>query len=219
VTLTSRHGSLPTSAEIRKARRSFGKLRHRKLWKKNVVAGVAAIEVTNDDGGWHPHLHAVVDCKWLAIKTPPPRRRDSPEKIRELCVAASTELSTVWAKTLGDEMASVRVKRAIRETITKEVVKYTIKGDDLITAPFPIGDMIRAIDGTRLMTTFGHAHGQCVKDIRAEAKRDARERRSDNHKSGDNPDESHEDTGYSCPCGDHAAWLPDEIFGMMLRKR
>src|SRR5204862_1110655 len=62
---------------VRRLRRNFGKLRHRKIWKNNVTGGVAGIEVTNKGKGWHPHLHALIDCRWLAIDTPAPQRGET----------------------------------------------------------------------------------------------------------------------------------------------
>lgn len=188
VTLTMKNESDLSNGGVRRLRRAFGKLRHRKLWKSRVRGGVATVEVTNiprqlKDGvwigghGWHPHLHAVVDCQWLAWKTPAPQRRDSVERKKELFKQAAQELEATWAKLLGQQTASVKVKRAYRGAISKEVVKYTVKSEDLIECHEPIGDLIRAIDSCRMMTTFGRAHGQCVKDVRLAAKADAKARR------------------------------------------
>lgn len=175
VTLTMKNVADLSSGGVRKLRRSFGKLRHRKLWKSCVRGGVAAVEVTNIGNGWHPHLHAVVDCQWLASKTPPPQRRDSVERKKELFKLAAIELEAAWSKCLGQETSSVKVKRASRDTIAREVCKYTVKCEDLVLAEGRIGDLIRALDSCRLLTTFGQAHGQCVKDIRIDAKARARE--------------------------------------------
>lgn len=170
VTLTMRNESELSHGAVKRLRRAFGKLRHRKLWKSCTRGGIAAVEVTNIGNGWHPHIHSVIDSPWLAWKTKrPPYRATKEEKIARYKLAA-IELSTVWAKLLGQETASVKVKRAHRDTIAKEVVKYTVKNEDLVMSEGRIGDLIRALDSTRLMTTFGTAHGQCVKDIRAQAK-------------------------------------------------
>ena len=125
VTLTMRNVSEKPWLAVRKLRRAFGKLRHRKLWKSRTRGGVAAVEITNEGKGWHPHLHAVIDCAWLAWKTPRPGPRSSPEVWKERCQQAAEELSKTWAKLLDQETASVRVKRADRLTIAKEVLKYS----------------------------------------------------------------------------------------------
>lgn len=174
VTLTMRHDSTPSCAEIRQLIRAFGKFRRRKLWTCRTRGGVAAVEITSEAGSWHPHLHAVIDCQWLALKTPPPRPRDAKLELQAKFLAAATELSSVWAKQLGQPTASVRVKRANRLTIAKEVVKYTVKNEDLVMCKDSAGDIIRAIEKTRAFKTFGEAHGSKVKDIRSMAKAAAR---------------------------------------------
>lgn len=170
VTLTMKNVSELESGAVRKLRRAFGKLRHRKLWKSCTLGGIAAVEVTNIGNGWHPHLHCVIDCAWLGHKNRQPRYRATAEEKREAFRLAQIELEAAWSKCLGQETSSVKVKRASKATIAKEVVKYTVKNEDLIMAEGFIGDLIRALDSCRLMTTFGSAHGQCVKSIRADAK-------------------------------------------------
>ena len=170
VTLTMRNESQISSALIKRLRRAFGKLRHRKLWRRCTRGGIAAVEITNIGNGWHPHIHAVIDCQWLAWKVPIPSPSMPAAEKRLAFKAAAAELSKVWAKILGQETASVKVKRCNKATIAKEVVKYTVKNEDLVETEDRVGDLIRAIDSTRLMTTFGTAHGQTVRDIRALAK-------------------------------------------------
>jgi hypothetical protein len=170
VTLTMKNVSDLNSGAIRELRRAFGKLRHRKFWKSKVSAGIAAVEITNIGNGWHPHLHAVIDCRWLSVNEPAPRYRCSGEELAATCKASACEIERVWSKLLKQESSSVEIMRANRGTIAKEIMKYTVKNEDLVLAQGNIGEMIRALDSCRLMTTFGNAHGQCVKDIRAQAK-------------------------------------------------
>jgi hypothetical protein len=170
VTLTMRNQSDLSSDAVRTLRRAFGKLRHKKLWSQHVAAGIACIEVTNIGNGWHPHLHAVLDCQFLAHKTPLPQRGDTVERKKELFQQAAIELESAWAKCLKQETASVKIKRCNASTIAKEVVKYAVKGSDLIDSQDPIGEIIRCIERTRLLTTFGAAHGQCTRDLRKQVK-------------------------------------------------
>lgn len=174
VTLTMSHESQPSVAEVRKLVKAFGKFRRRKLWTCRTKGGVATVEITGKTGNWHPHIHGVIDCQWLAIKTPCPRRGDLPPRVKELCRLAQVELSRAWGKQVGQETASVWVKRAFQHSIAKEVVKYTVKAQDLIQFAGSAGDLIRSLDKTRAFRPFGTAHGQVVKDIRAQAKAAAR---------------------------------------------
>lgn len=175
VTLTIKNVAKICSSDIRNLRRNFSKLRHQKLWYKRVLGGVAAVEVTNTGEGWHPHLHAVIDCQWLAWKTPMPYRSMARDQKKELYKEAAIEMHDAWARLVKQDIVSIRIKRANRATIAKEVLKYTVKNEDLVLAQGNAGDMIRAMDSCRLMTTFGTAHGKTVRDIRAEAKLQAEE--------------------------------------------
>jgi hypothetical protein len=164
VTLTQKNVETMKPEDYRKLRRAFGKLRHRRFWKENVVGGLACIEVTNIGNGFHPHLHAILDCRWLAIKTPRPQKGDSRETIKAKCKAAAAELESNWAKCLGQTTASVKVKRCSASGITKEVIKYALKGSDLLSCSEKIGPLIHALNGTRLMTTFGSMFGAKVEE-------------------------------------------------------
>lgn len=145
---------------IRALRRSFGKLRARKTWKEKVTGGVAAIEVTNRGRGWHPHLHAVIDCRWLSVTVPAPAPTDSKERIAEKCLWAKRELQEVWGGCTGAGSPVVHTKRARGATITEEVTKYAMKGSELVACREPVGDLIRALQLTRLVTTFGNLYGR-----------------------------------------------------------
>jgi hypothetical protein len=174
VTLTMRNSDDLSLRGVRELKRAFGKFRHRNLWKSKVRGGIAAVEITNIGNGWHPHLHAVVDCRWLSNGTPAIHWRDQPARCAEKCRLSAEEVQKVWSKCIGQETSSVDIMRANRATISKEVLKYTIKNEDLVMCEGKIGDVIRALDGSRLLTTFGQCHGQCVKEIRREAKEQAK---------------------------------------------
>ena len=152
---------------LRHLRRAFGKLRHTKLWYRRVRGGVAGIEITNQGNGWHPHLHAVIDCKWLAWKTPPPQRGEGKKSLKEKYKAASDELGLAWAracgiKSLDPDWCGVifKVKRCNTNEIGREVLKYSVKGSDLINCPENPADLIRAMQATRLVTSFGSLFGK-----------------------------------------------------------
>jgi hypothetical protein len=148
-----------TPEAIRKLRQAFGKMRNHKWWKKIVKGGVASIEVTNIGNGWHPHLHAVLDCRFLSkgVTEPPPSWSREEKAARYKEAAASVE--RVWAKLLKQPTAAIKIKRASGTTILKEVVKYSVKGSDLPKLQGKIGTVIHAMEHTRLLTTFGSVFG------------------------------------------------------------
>jgi hypothetical protein len=155
----------PTAEGVRKVVKAFGKLRKRKLWTGRVVGGVACYELTNKGNGFHPHVHMVVDCEWLAYKTRAPWRGCPRERVKELCREAQIELSQVWAACLRQAgNAIVHVSRATKATILNEVSKYCVKGTDLLECEGSAGDLIRAIKATRMMTTWGKLYKRKPKD-------------------------------------------------------
>jgi len=157
VTLTMKNSNDPQC--IRDLRKGFRKLRNRKLWKSKVAGGVAGIEVTNIGNGWHPHLHTVVDCRWLSISVPEPTPTDTKKIIAMKCEHAARELSAEWASVIGQPMASVKIKRAYGSGIVAEILKYSVKGSDLVNCEDEIAPMIRILTVTRLVTSFGNLHG------------------------------------------------------------
>jgi hypothetical protein len=145
---------------VRKLRRDFGKLRHRKLWKTRVRGGVAAIEVTNKGKGWHPHLHALIDCEWLAIRTPKPQPGMSRDAIRHRCTLAKREFTALWKKISGEQHGVCWIQRTSGEECAREVLKYSVKGSDLAESPDAIGPLIHQLRATRLTTSFGTLFGK-----------------------------------------------------------
>lgn len=139
-------------------RRAFGKLRHKKIWTTRVQGGAACIEITNIGHGWHPHLHSILDCEWLAVRTPAPGAGMSREAITVACRNAQRELAQEWARCLDQRHAIVWVKRTAGVSIAREVAKYSVKGSDLLACPERIGPLLDAMRGARLMTTFGSAY-------------------------------------------------------------
>jgi hypothetical protein len=167
VTLTMPNVASLADHPLRRLRRAFGKLRHTKLWKRNVRGGVAAIEITNQGHGWHPHLHTVIDCRWLAWKTPRPQRGDTKAMEKEKCLAASDELGLAWARALKVESFNpdwcgvvFKVKRCKAETIGQEVLKYSVKGSDLVECDGDVAELIAQMKATRLVTSFGTLFGK-----------------------------------------------------------
>lgn len=187
VTLTSPNAPYDKPERVRDMRRAFGKLRHRRIWKETVAGGVAAMEVTDKGNGWHFHIHALIDCRWLSVTVPEPRPRESAFAKEVKCKAAKRELDALWAKCCGVPVAHTWIKRCAGQDVASEIVKYSVKGSDLLKSTQPIGPLIRAIDGTRLTTTFGSLFG-IAKEL---------------------DDESRSST--PCEVCGESEWLPDDI--------
>ena len=135
---------------------AFTAFRRRKWWKaRNVKGGVACFEVTNKGNGWHPHLHALIDCRWLS-STPEPSRMCSLRENKRRSKEASEQLSLEWSSHLNlSTGAIVWVKRAHDEGVAKEIAKYAVKGNDLLEMKDSPAHIIDVIGNMRMMTTWG----------------------------------------------------------------
>jgi len=164
VTFTVKNLPDPSLDFVRALRRSFGKLRRLRWWNKCVTGGVAGIEVTNTGKGWHPHIHALLDCKWLSVTTTPPASHLSREQKKARFTRATKEVQEQWALCTGVK-SSVKIKRASARgngrdrSIASEIIKYSVKGSDLVDIPDDVAPVLRMLDGTRLLTSFGSAYG------------------------------------------------------------
>lgn len=169
ITLTRTNLATISQADVFALKRAFKKLRRQHIWKKNVVGGIVSIELTNKGKGWHPHMHVLADCKWLAIDTPEPKRWHSRARKAELCQMASEELMHAWSACIDQLLSSIKVRRCDGTTAVREVLKYSVKPSDLVDSVDPIGPAIRAISGGRLCTPFGTLYN-LRKELRANKK-------------------------------------------------
>lgn len=156
MTLTIPNSRDPES--LRFLRKKWGAFRRRKLIRSCIVGGVATFEITNIGNGWHPHLHAMADCEWLALAVPKPTRWDSPSTIAEKCHLAKAELSALWAHQIGSPLGIVQAKRVPRSENGNYVLKYAAKSSDLISSPDPIAPMLRVLRSTRTISGWGSLH-------------------------------------------------------------
>jgi hypothetical protein len=150
--------TLPNSEDpqtLRRLKDCWGKLRRRKVFREKVLGGVATYEVTNKGQGWHPHLHAVMDCEWLAIHTPKPEQWQPKEHRKELCARAKEEFTAIWRHIIDEPTAITWISRVHSAGIAKEILKYAAKGSDLIRSPQPVGPMLQVLRKTRTLAGWG----------------------------------------------------------------
>lgn len=158
VTLTRRNSA--DVETVREFRAQWGKMRRRKIIAEKVTGGVCGIEITNNGNGWHPHLHAIIDCEWLAIHTPKPHWSDTPEILKAKCQHAQSELAWMWGAVCGQENSNVWVTRVKGDAALIYSLSYSVAGSDLVDCPEPIGPLLRVMAKTRLVSAFGSLHGK-----------------------------------------------------------
>lgn len=179
---------------MRATRKAFGKLRRLRWWKKCVRGGIAAFEVTNKGKGWHPHVHALIDCRWLSVTVPAPMNQGEVFKRgKEAC----KEVQQQWELCTGRPARNIQVRRVYKRDngdpaqAVREVMKYSVKGTDLVKMKAKVGPLIRMISATRLVTTFGCAYGKAGKRCKL---------------------------SLPCECGEFASMVPTEIVDAWARK-
>ncbi|MDW8309107.1 MAG: hypothetical protein RMK20_07010 [Verrucomicrobiales bacterium] len=130
VVLTTRNTETITAAHLAAIKSAFARLRRSKF-AANWRGGCWALEVTNEGRGWHLHIHALVDAKWI----------DAGQLARE------------WAKRVGQDFAIVKVRDCRGTEFLKEVTKYTVKGNDL--ANWSGSDLAAFVDAFAAGRNFG----------------------------------------------------------------
>lgn len=133
VVLTGRNSDAP---EPRRYGRAFAALRRQRpfRWKR----GCRTIETTNEGRGWHVHIHALVDVKWID----------------------AGELARRWGRLLDQEFAIVKVKDARLAEYLAELAKYACKPTQLAAwSPEEAVMFVRAMQGVRTFSTFGDLRG------------------------------------------------------------
>lgn len=156
ITLTIPNSEDPE--QLRRLQKAWSAFRRRKLIREKVLGGVATYEITNCGNGWHPHLHAIADCRWLSLYVKEPHHRDSPETFKQKCELAKQELSTLWAEQIKEPLGIVQAKRLPEGAPRFYTLKYAAKASDLIESPQPIAPMLRVLKKTRTLAGWGNCH-------------------------------------------------------------
>jgi len=161
VTFTCEHDCDDDVDLLRSVRRAHTKLRRLRWWKKCVAGGVISYEVTNKgEHGWHPHGHALIDCRWLAVSESCPARGLGKARWKAKARRAVEEVAAQWSLCLN-RRGSVKVRRVWTGedgsigAAVHEVLKYSVKGSELVSVAEPIGGLIDVLDRTRLVCSWG----------------------------------------------------------------
>lgn len=144
---------------LRDLLKAFVRLRRSKLWKTNVKGGVYSIEVTDKGNGYHPHLHVVADCRWLALHHREPHWTMTKEEEEATKRGAAEELQAAWQHaTRIDRHMSLWVRRCDAGA-AQEIVKYALKSEDAVKLEGRLGPVFRLIDSVRMCSAFGSCRG------------------------------------------------------------
>lgn len=123
---------------VKWAKDAFTRLRRRRF-AQNWVGGFYNWEVTNEGKGWHLHVHALVESRYIDVN----------------------QLSAEWMKVTRGLGRIVHVNDARRKDYLKEVTKYAVKGNQLAAwSGDQIGMFIDAFTGVRTFGVFGSLYGK-----------------------------------------------------------
>lgn len=127
LTLTIKSDS-DLNRQIDQLLKSFRRLRQRRLWKYAVRGGCTVIEVTHGPAGWHAHIHALVEARWIPW----------------------TKLRDQWIDVSG--ASGVYIQTIPVKAIVGYVTKYLTKTELPKVLQLPASDVLRK---RRLMQPFG----------------------------------------------------------------
>jgi len=133
VVLTTRNSETLSREKVRAFKAAFAKLRRQKF-ARNWLGGFYSLEVTNEGRGWHLHLHALINARFIPADV----------------------LAREWGKLVGQEFAIVKVKDCRDRSYLGEVTKYAVKGQQLAGWSGPdIATLFDAFERVNCFGTFG----------------------------------------------------------------
>ena len=137
VVLTVKNVPDLTRGHVQEFKKWFSRLRRSKF-ARNWEGGFYSLELTNEGRGWHLHLHALIDARWID----------------------EGELSIAWNKVTNGQGRIVKVKDARGQNYLKEVTKYAVKGPQLAAwTGYQIATFIDAFSNVRSFGVFGSLYG------------------------------------------------------------
>ena len=126
-----------TAEHITELRGWFTKLRHRKFargWK----GGFYSIQITKSATGWHPHIHALVEAKWID----------------------HAALNENWSSVTKGAGQVTCVRDCRDKGYLRRITSYVARGSELAAwQPSEIKDCIKAFQGHRTFGVFGSLYG------------------------------------------------------------
>lgn len=151
LTLTAPAIDAPLREQMEGLKDAWRQLRRAISWKKNVVGGAYAWQITRSEktGLWHPHLHVIIDGGYFPHDT-----------IREAWRHALNASTGPWIL-LDDEPLVVDIRMAYSSRKTAGyIARYITSPDDMEQWPSQaVIEYAAAMHGLRLVAAFGSLHG------------------------------------------------------------
>lgn len=145
LTLTLRGTSATLATQLRRLKDAWSRLRRSKYWARRATGGVYTIEVTwsTEHQAWHPHIHAVVDAKWLDQQ----------------------ELRDAWYRLTTDSYIVHIEQVHSRADLARRLCHYLAKtGQPLKIPNARIPEFAASVASLRMLQTFGSLHGHRLRE-------------------------------------------------------
>ncbi|KKM95344.1 hypothetical protein LCGC14_1189170 [marine sediment metagenome] len=143
LTLTLKHSENELVNQIDNLYKSFRKLRLMKCYKKLFKGGVWFFQIKKSDKDdlWHPHLHCVIDSKYIDW----------------------TKLWKAWLTiTRSSKVVDIRSVKD-PDQVAEYVARYAARPSDLAKLELPDQlELVEALHGRRLVGTWGTARGMSL---------------------------------------------------------
>ena len=138
VVLTVRNTARLTKQRVQDLKASFARLRRTKF-ASNWIGGLYRLECTNESKGWHLHIHALINARFIDAK----------------------QLAVEWGKQVGQDFAVVYVRDCRDHSYLAEVTKYAVKPSELAKwSGDQIAEFVAAFTGLRSFAVFGSLYGK-----------------------------------------------------------
>lgn len=130
LTLTVRSGP-DLDEQVKHLVGAFRRLRQRAFWKRAVTGGAFVVEITRGEHGWHAHIHALIESKYIPWST----------------------IKVNWEAVSGG--SGVFIQRIPASAIIRYLTKYITKTE--LSLPDQMAASA-ALKGMRLFSPFGAWH-------------------------------------------------------------
>lgn len=163
---TIRHDSTDSVADVfGRVIDGWARLKKQRWFKNCVGGGIGAVEISTPDevddwntlGSWngvHPHVHALLECRWLSITIAAPRPGATRAEIKQKAIASQREVREQWRLATRSDDAGIFIRRAKPGTL-EEVLKYSMKPGAMIDARIDIRALVDAMSRRKMVVPWG----------------------------------------------------------------
>ena len=158
--LTVRNVPILTKSFVKQFKGWFARLR-RRAFARNWRGGLYSLEVTNEGNGWHLHLHALVDARWIDASALSIEWNDVTDGFGYIVKVLDARATHDKPPIVGEGEVQVNCRGSAKSSYLKEVAKYAVKGTELARwNGCQVMEFILAMEGVKCFGVFGSLYGK-----------------------------------------------------------